>query len=92
MRKRFETLQLDDNDTMSETITYMIKQSASRVAKTINMPLKSSMSSPTKALMTKRREMLGNADDKQRIEYAEICKTFKKKARDDIRKYNQKII
>ena len=42
--------------------------------------------------MTKRREMAGNGDNKQRIEYAEICKTIKKNAREDIRKYNHKII
>ena len=33
--------------------------------------------------MTTRRELLGKGNDKQRIEYAEICK-----AREDIRKYN----
>ena len=42
--------------------------------------------------MTKRREMLENGDDKQQLEYAEICKTIKKKAREDIRDYNQAII
>ena len=42
LRNRFEALQvLDDIDTMSETITDMIQQSASGVAKTINKPLKS---------------------------------------------------
>ena len=87
------TLQeLDDIGTMSQTITDMIHQSAStsRVAKAINTPLKSRISSPTRALMTNRREMVGN-DDKQRIVYAEIFKTIKKKAREDIRKYNQEI-
>ena len=79
-------------DTMSETITDMIQQSASSVAKAINKPLKSRISSPTRALMTKRREMAGNADNKQRIEYAVICKTIKKKPREDIRKYNHEII
>ena len=45
LRKIFETLQeLDDIDTMSETITDMIQQSASRVAKAINKPLKSRLS------------------------------------------------
>ena len=77
---------------MSEAITDMIQQSASRVAKAINKPLKSRISSPTQALMTKRREMVENGDDKQPIEYAEICKTIKKKARQDIGKYNQEII
>ena len=32
-----------------------------------------------------------NGEDKQRIEYAEICKTTKKKAKEDTRKYNQEI-
>ena len=38
--------------------------------------------------MTKRREMTRNGDNIQRIEYAKICKTIRKKAREDIRKYN----
>jgi len=53
---------------MSETTTDMIQQSAFKLAKAINKPLKLRISSPTKALMTKRREMLGNGDDKQQIE------------------------
>ncbi|MEG7521715.1 MAG: hypothetical protein M3H12_01240, partial [Chromatiales bacterium] len=36
--------------------------------------------------------MVENGDDNKRIEYAEICKTIKKKAKEDIRKYNQDII
>ena len=71
LRIRFETLQeRDDIDIMSEPITHMIQQSASRVAKAINKPHKSRVSSPTQALMTKRREMAGNGDNKQRIEYS----------------------
>ena len=93
LRNRFETLQeLDDINTMSKTITDMIQKSASRVAKAFIKPQKSRRSSPTRALMTKWREMAENGDNKQRIEYAEICKTIKKKAREDIRKYNQEIL
>ena len=56
--KSFETLlELDDIDTMSETITDMIQQSTSREATAVNKPLKSRIPSPTRALMTKRREM-----------------------------------
>ena len=41
LRNRFRTLQEpDDIDTMSETITDMIQQSASRAAKAINKPQK----------------------------------------------------
>ena len=77
LRNQFKTLQeLDDIDNMSETITYV----------------KSRISSPTQALMTKPREMAENGDNKQRIEHAEICKAIKKKAREDIRKYIQETI
>ena len=36
--------------------------------------------------------MVGNGDDKQQIEYAEISKTIKKKAREDINKYDREVI
>ena len=80
LKNRFETLQeLDVIDTMSETITYMIQQSASRVATAVNKPQKSRISSPTRALMTKLREIAGDGDNQQEIEYAEIWKTIKRK-------------
>ena len=87
-RNRFETvLQLDGVDTMSETITNVIKQEA------VNKPLISRISSPTRTVMTKRKIVgNGDGDGKQRLEYAEICKIIKKKEREDIRKYNQEII
>ena len=73
LRKRFETLQeLDDIDTMAETIADMIQESASKVAKAITKQQKSRISSPTRALKTKRRKMAENGDNKQRTEYAEI--------------------
>ena len=38
--------------------------------------------------MKKRREMIENKTSRDHIEYVEICKTIKKKAREDIRKLN----
>ena len=38
--------------------------------------------------MKKRREMIENNTPIDHIEYVEICKTIKKKAREDIRKHN----
>ena len=74
LRNRFLMLQeLDDIDTMSEAITDMIQQSASRVPKAINKALKSRILSPTRALMTKRRVIVEKGDDKQRLQSAEIC-------------------
>ena len=42
--------------------------------------------------MKKGRYMAGNGDNKQLIEYAEICKNIKHKAREDIRKYSHDTI
>ena len=64
--------------------------SASTQDKAINTPLKSRISSRTRVLMTRRREMVENGHHKQRIEYAEICKNITKKSREDKRKYNHK--
>ena len=41
--------------------------------------------------MKKRREMIENNTTRDRIEYVEICKTIKKKAREDIRKQNLQV-
>ena len=82
LRNRFQTLrELDDIDTMSENITDKIQQCASRVAKVFNKPRKSNISLLTRVLMSKRREMAGNDDNKQRTEYPKICKTIKKRKR-----------
>ena len=70
MRNRFKTLQkLDVVDTMSELITDMIQQSASRVAKAINKPQKSRISSPTRALNNETRRNGVKRYDKQRLKY-----------------------
>ena len=49
---------------------------------------KPKISSPTRALMKKRREMIENKTPRDHIEYVEICKTITKKAREDTRKHN----
>ena len=38
--------------------------------------------------MKKRREMMENKTPREHIEYVEICKTVKKKVREDIWKHN----
>jgi len=62
------------------------------VAKTINKPLQLRVSRPTQALTMKQREAVENGNHKQWIECAEICKTIKKKTKEDIRKHNQVIM
>ena len=66
----------------------MIQQSAMSIAKQTKKQKNPKMSSPTTALMKKRREMIENNTPREHIKYVEICKTIQKKAREDIRKHN----
>ena len=86
LKNRFTALQeLDDIDTLNENITEMIQQMATSIAKQNTKQDKSRLSTQTRAL--KNREMVKNTA-RDCIEYTEICKTLKKKAKEDTRKYN----
>ena len=88
MKNRFTALQeLDDIDTLNENITEMIQQTAISIAKQNTKRDKSRLSTQTRALMKKRRKMVKNTA-RDCIEYTEICKTLKKKVKEDIRKHN----
>ena len=78
----------DDMDSLNKNMTEMIQQSAMSIAKQTKKQKKPIMSSPSRALMKKLREMIENNTPRDHIEYVEICKTIKKKAREDIRKHN----
>ena len=89
LKNRFTALEEhDDMDSLNKNMTEMIQQSAMSLAKQTKKQKKSKISSPTRALMKKRREMIENNTPSDHIEYVEICKTIKKKAREDIRKHN----
>ena len=89
LKNRFPALEEhDDMDSLNKNMTEIIQQSAMSIAKQTKRQKKPKISSPTKALMKKRREMIENNTPRDHIEYVEICKTIKKKAREDIRKHN----
>ena len=69
-------------------MTEMIQQSAMTIANQTKEQKKPNISSPKRALMEKRKEMIENNTPRDHIEYVEICNTIKKKAREDIRKHN----
>ena len=76
-------------DSLNNNMTEMIQQSPMSIAKQTKKQKKPKISSPTRALMKKRREMIENNTPRDHIEYVEICNlTIKKKAREDIRKHN----
>ena len=75
-------------DSLNKNMTEMIQQGAMSIAKQTKKQIKLKMSSPTRALMKKRREMIENNTPRDHIDYVEICKTITKKAREYIRKHN----
>ena len=75
-------------DSLNKNITEMIQQSALSIAKQTKKQKNPKISSPTRALMKKRREMIENKTPRDHIEYVEICKTIKKKVKEDTRKHN----
>ena len=78
----------DDIESLNKNMTEMIQQSAMSIAKQTKKQKKPKIASPTRALMKKRREMTETRTPREHMEYVEICKIIKKKARKDIRKHN----
>ncbi len=77
---------------VNKNMTEMIQQSALSIEKLNKKQKNPIISSPARALMKKRREMIVNKTPRDHIEYVEICKTIKKKAKEDIRKHNLDVI
>ena len=68
----------DDIDSLNKNMTEMIQQNAMSIAKQTKKPKKPQISSPTRALMKKRREMIEDKTPRDQLEYVEICKTITK--------------
>ena len=82
LKNRFTALEEhDDMNSLNENITEIIQQSAMSIAKETKKQKKPKISSPTRALMEKRREMIENNTPRDHIQYVEICKTIKKKVK-----------
>ena len=92
LKNKFTALEEhDDMDSLNKNMTELTQQSAMSIAKQARKQKNRSIYrilSPTRALMKKRREMIENKTPRDHIEYVEICKTIKKKTREDIRKHN----
>ena len=80
LKNRFTALEEhDDVDSINKNMTEMIQQSAMSIAKQTKNKKKPKISSPTRAPMKKRREIIENKTPRDHIEYVEICKTIKRK-------------
>ena len=69
----------DDMDSLNKNRTERIQQCAMTVTKQTKIQKNLKISSPTRALMKKHREMTENKTPRDHIEYVEICKTIKRK-------------
>ena len=67
-------------DSLNKNMTEMVQQNAIGIAKQTKKQKKPKISSPTRALMKKCREMIENKTPRDHIEYVEICKTIKKES------------
>ena len=89
LKNRLTALEEHDNmDSLNKNMTEMIQQSALSIAKQTKKPKNPKISSPTRALMKKRRQIIENKTHRNHVENVEICKTIQKKAREDIWKQN----
>ena len=100
MKNRFQTLAEEGNET-PEDITEEYNQFTNTVletAKCIATNEKSEkrinkLSSRTRNLMQQRRDFkIENLSDRNKVEYTELCKLVRREIRNDVRKYNTKVV
>ena len=92
LSNKFEGLAQDDDlDQQCTNLTNVINETALAVAGGSKHTKAQKLSQTTIDLMKKRREMK-RAAPLQHIEYREVCKTLRKRIREECRKYNTKII
>ena len=73
LKNRFTALEEhDDMDSLNKNMTEMIQQIAMSIAKQTKKQKNPKMSSPTRARMKKRREIIENNIPKDHIEYVEV--------------------
>ena len=77
LKNRFTALEEhDDMDSLNKNMTEMIQQSAMSIAKQTKKQKKSKMSSPTRALMKKHREMIENNTPREQDKIMERIEEF----------------
>ena len=93
LRNRFEILSdtEDDIGKMSHQLNSTIQDCAEKVGGVIKSRRKEKLKPETKALLKKRREMKKETT-RENIEYTELCKTIRKKMRQDLREFRTKEI
>src|SRR5271163_2762877 len=94
LKNRFATLKVEDDDidNYNNDLVSIVKSSANSIAKKIKSSKADKISEATKEMLKKRREMKQDATKYGKIEYIELCKTIRKKMKNEIRSYNVQLI
>ena len=94
LRNKFHELQVveDDVEDYNNNLIAIINEAAKSIAGS-RKPVKiDKISDSTKDMLRRRREMKQNGTKYGKIEYIELCKTVRKKMREEIRSYNVQIV
>ena len=92
LRNRFSNLEIEDIEIDVESTLIGIGEEASKAAGKRKQLSKDKLTQKTKDLMKKRREMKVSYTPLENIEYTELCKTIRKRVREDLRKFNNDIV
>ena len=94
LHNKFSELQVaeDDVERYNNNIIAIVNAAASTIARSKRPAKVDKISQSTKDMLKKRREMKQNATKYGNIEYAELCKTVRKKMREEIKNYNVQIV
>ena len=84
-----ESLEEIDLSNHSDKITTTIMEAAVEIAGHGKPPKADKLSAVTKQLREKRRQMKRDGTNIQHIEYTEICKTIRRRMKDEINKFNE---
>ena len=80
----------DDIDSRGDATAKMIHEAAISIAGRYKSEKPDKLSTSTKQLREKRRQMKRNGTPTDNIEYSEICKAIRRKMKEDIRKHDEK--
>ena len=95
LKNRFEELQLEDcevNTHCNKIVDTLFNVCKNTIGDSRKPVRESKLSEETKALLRKRREMKQQMKNHGIIEYTELCKTIRKKMREELRSHNTKIV
>ena len=92
LQNRFQSLDItEDTDEIYKHLVDGLMDASEKVSKPKKKNRENKLSSDTLELMKKRREMK-RQNAMHHIEYREVCKTVRKKIREDCRKHNVKLV